>query len=40
MPKGLTFLPSLGGLYAVMALPWLAETKPDANTVVATCKRR
>ncbi|MES0825595.1 peptidylprolyl isomerase [Ruegeria sp. SCP11] len=34
MPKGLTFLPSLA-LAAVMALPLAAETKPDADTVVA-----
>lgn len=35
MPKGLTFLPSLA-LAALMALPLAAETKPDADTVVAT----
>ncbi|MTH99955.1 peptidylprolyl isomerase [Roseibium sp. RKSG952] len=34
MPKGLTFLPSLA-LAAVMALPVVAETKPDVDTVVA-----
>ncbi len=34
MPKGLTFLPSVA-LAAVMALPLAAETKPDADTVVA-----
>ncbi|CUH49874.1 peptidylprolyl isomerase [Ruegeria atlantica] len=34
MPKGLTFLPSLA-LAAVMAMPLAAETKPDADTVVA-----
>ncbi len=34
MPKGLTFLPSLA-LTAVMALPLVAETKPDAGTVIA-----
>ncbi|WP_109313769.1 MULTISPECIES: peptidylprolyl isomerase [Ruegeria] len=34
MPKGLTFLPSLA-LAAVMAMPVAAETKPDADTVVA-----
>ncbi|WP_170606427.1 peptidylprolyl isomerase [Ruegeria arenilitoris] len=34
MPKGLTFLPSLA-FAAVMALPLVAETKPDAKTVVA-----
>ncbi|SLN69829.1 putative parvulin-type peptidyl-prolyl cis-trans isomerase precursor [Falsiruegeria litorea R37] len=35
MPKGLTFLPSLA-LAAVMALPLAAETKPTADTVVAS----
>jgi peptidyl-prolyl cis-trans isomerase C len=35
MPKGLTFLPSLA-LAAVMALPLAAETKPTAETVVAS----
>ncbi|WP_108860567.1 peptidylprolyl isomerase [Ruegeria sp. Alg231-54] len=34
MPKGLTFLPSLA-LAAVMVMPVAAETKPDADTVVA-----
>ena len=34
MPKGLTFLPSLA-FAAVMALPLAAETKPDADTVIA-----
>ncbi|WP_170480872.1 peptidylprolyl isomerase [Ruegeria arenilitoris] len=34
MPKGLTFLPSLA-FAAVMALPLVAETKPDAKTVAA-----
>ncbi len=34
MPKGLTFLPSLA-FATVMALPLAAETKPDADTVVA-----
>ncbi|GAB5438656.1 peptidylprolyl isomerase [Falsiruegeria mediterranea] len=35
MPKGLTFLPSLA-LAVVMALPLAAETKPTADTVVAS----
>ena len=35
MPKGLTFLPSLA-IAAVMALPLAAETKPTADTVVAS----
>ncbi len=35
MPKGLTFLPTLA-VVALMAMPLAAETKPDADTIVAT----